>query len=287
MKNPFIYAIKNLWLSKWVSLVAVLSMGVCFLIITIVAIGLYNLNILSKKLSNKAAVVIYLREGTPQSQITQFIDSLKMQGIFSKIQFISKEEALKEMKDLIEPSLTEIIGYNPLSDTIEAFIKEEQLNNLDNITKELKKTAFVEDVYYPTKIIYTLKTLKVTFWNLGIVIFSLLGLSISFMIYVTVKNHYWKKGDEIEILKLLGATPSYIRFPFLVEGGLLGFSGALIATLSIFLIYFILYSNPVMEFMPAISNLVLPIETFFVLPLSGFILGIISAFLALGKIKYQ
>lgn len=287
MNNSLIYAIKSLWLNKWSTLMAVLSIGVCFFIITIIGIGLYNLNIFTKKLSNKAALVIYLKNGLSGEEITQFTEALQQRGVFSKIKFISKEDALKEMKDIIEPKLIELIGFNPLSDTVEAYIKDEKLNILEEITKELKNYKYVEDVYYPSNIVNIIKTLKITLWNLGIVILSLLGLSIFFIIYATVKNHYWKKGEEIEILKLLGATPSYIRYPFLTEGALLGLIGSLIATLSIFFLYFILYSKETTDYLPAISQLILPVEVFYLLPSTGLFLGVISALIALGKIKYQ
>ncbi|MCX7988440.1 MAG: permease-like cell division protein FtsX [Thermodesulfovibrio sp.] len=287
MNNYLGYAIKNLWTNKWSTLMAILSIAVCFFIITLIAIGLYNLNIFTKKLSNKAAMVIYLKNGLSQTEIAQFTESLQQKNVFSKIKFISKEEALKEMKDIIEPSLIELIGFNPLSDTVEAFIKDEKLNTLEEIKKELKNHKYVEDIYYPTNIINILKMLKITLWNLGIVILSLLGLSIFFIIYATVKNHYWKKEEEIEILKLLGATPSYIRYPFLTEGGLLGIAGSLIAALSIFFLYFILYSKEMIDYLPAISQLILPTEVFYLLPSAGMLLGIISSLIALGKIRYQ
>lgn len=287
MNSAIVYAIKSLWSNKWSTLIAMLSIGVCFFIITLIGIGLYNLNIFTKKISNKAALVIYLKNGVSQTEISQFKESLEKKDVFSKIRFISKEDALKEMKELIEPSLIELIGFNPLSDTVEAFIKDDKFNKLEEISKELKNHKYVEDVYYPSNIIYALKTLKITIWNLGILILSLLGLSILFIIYATVKNHYWKKGEEIEILKLLGATPSYIRYPFLTEGGLLGLAGSILATVAIFLIYFVLYSKETVSYIPAISNLVLPLEVFYLLPSAGLLLGVISAFLALGKIRYQ
>ncbi len=287
MNSALVYAIKSLWSNKWSTLIAMLSIGVCFFIITLIGIGLYNLNIFTKKISNKAALVIYLKNGISQAEIEQFKESLEKKEVFSKIRFISKEDALKEMKELIEPSLIELIGFNPLSDTVEAFIKDDKFNKLEEISKELKNHKYVEDIYYPSNIIYALKILKITIWNLGILILSLLGLSILFIIYATVKNHYWKKGEEIEILKLLGATPSYIRYPFLTEGGLLGLAGSILATASIFLIYFVLYSKETVSYIPAISNLVLPVEVFYLLPSAGLLLGVISAFLALGKIRYQ
>lgn len=287
MNKSFIYAIKSLWASKWSSLMAILSIGVCFFIISIIVAGLYNINIFTKKLSSKAALVIYLKDGLTDNDIKEFRGILQKKEVFSTIRFISKEEALKEMRDIVEPKLIELIGFNPLSDTIEAYIKEQKLNALEEITNELKAHRYVEDVYYPSNIIYALKTLRITLWNLGLIILSLLGLSVLFIIYATVKNHYWKKGEEIEILKLLGATPSYIRLPFLTEGGLLGLAGSSIATMSLVVIYFVLQSKEVVKYLPAISHFVLPIEFFYILPSAGLLLGVVSAFFALGKIRYQ
>lgn len=287
MNKSFIYAIKSLWASKWSTLMAILSIGVCFFIISIIIVGLYNINIFTKKLSSKAALVIYLKDGLTDNDIKEFKGLLQKKDVFSTIRFISKEEALKEMRDIVEPKLIELIGFNPLSDTIEAYIKEQKLNALEEITNEFKAHRYVEDVYYPSNIIYALKTLRITLWNLGLIILSLLGLSVLFIIYATVKNHYWKKGEEIEILKLLGATPSYIRLPFLTEGGLLGLAGSSIATMSLVIIYFVLQSKEVVKYLPAISHFVLPIEFFYILPSTGLLLGVVSAFFALGKIRYQ
>ncbi|MDI1472429.1 permease-like cell division protein FtsX [Thermodesulfovibrio sp. 1176] len=287
MKSPLQSAIKNLWLSKWSTLMAIVSIGVCFFIVTAVLIGLYNLDIFSKKLSSKATIVIYIKNEIPETEIYQFINKLKETGFFTKIQYISKEDALKEMQNIIEPSMIELIGYNPLSNTVEAFIKDEKIEKIEEITQNIKKSDLVEDVYYPSKIIYALKTLKITLWNLGVIIFCFLSLAILFIIYATVKNHYWKKTEEIEILKLLGATPSYIRYPFITEGGILGLLGSLLATISIVIIYFFLHSKNVIEFLPAITQLVFPFEILYILPCIGLLLGVASSFVALGKIKYQ
>lgn len=287
MNNAFTYAIKSLWANKWSSLIAMLSIGICFFIITLIGMGLYNLNVFTKNLSSKAALVIYLKNDISELDISQFIEGLNKKGIFSRINFISKEQALKEMRDLIEPSLIELIGFNPLADTVEAFLKDDKFNKLEELTKELKNHPYVEDVYYPSKVIYALKTLKITIWNLGVLVLSLLSISILFIIYATVKNHYWKKEEEIEILKLLGATPSYIRYPFLTEGALLGLIGSLLAILLFMFLFIVLYSKETFNYLPAIKNIVLPLEVFYLLPPIGFLLGVSSAFIALGKIKYQ
>ncbi|MGB9710114.1 MAG: cell division protein FtsX [Thermodesulfovibrio sp.] len=287
MKMQLQSAIKGLWFNRWSSLLCMVSIGICFFIFTAVFLLLYNLEIFTKKLSEKAAIVIYIKEGTTQDETSSMIANLKKMGVFSKIQYISKDEALNEMKDLIDPALIQLIGYNPLSDTVEAFIKEENLKNIEEITKKIKEIKIVDDVYYPTKIISGLKTIKVTMWNFAIAVLCFISIAILFIIYATVKSFYWKKTEEIEILKLLGATPSFIRLPFLIEGGIIGLGGSIFATVLIILIYFALHSKDILTYLPAVTQIVFPVEVFYVLPVFGVIFGMLSSFFALGKIKYQ
>lgn len=287
MKRHFKSAIKGLWVNRWSTLIATVCIGICFFIITGVFLMLYNLELFTKKLSTKAAIVIYLKEGVDQSEITRLMEELKKMGVFFRLQYISKDEALREMKNLIDPGLIEMIGYNPLFDTVEAFLKEENLQSIEGIVKNIKSLEYVEDVYYPARIISGLKIIRVTVWNFGLAIFFLLLLAVLFIVYATVKSLYWKKTEEIEILKLLGATPSYIRMPFLIEGGILGLGGAIFAGVFMISLYFILHTKNISEFLPAVSRIVFPVEIFYILPLCGIILGMLSSFFALGRIKYN
>ncbi|GAB5045867.1 cell division protein FtsX [Thermodesulfovibrio sp. TK110] len=287
MKAHIQSAIKGMWFNRWSTLLAIISIGICFFILTGVFLLLYNLEIFTKKLSEKAAIVIYLKDNTTQAETSLIISELKKMGVFSRIQYISKDEALKEMKNLIDPQLIELIGYNPLSNTVEAFIKEENLQNINDVTKKIKAMEMVDDVYYPAQIITGLKTIRVTLRNLAVVVAFLISIAILFIIYATVKSFYWKKTEEIEILKLLGATPSYIRFPFLIEGGILGLGGSVFAVVLVILIYFSLHSKDISAYMPAITQIAFPFEIFYTLPVFGIVFGMLSSFFALGKIKYQ
>ncbi|MEN2993731.1 MAG: permease-like cell division protein FtsX [Thermodesulfovibrio sp.] len=286
MKTHLKSAINGLWLNKWSTLLSVISLGICFFILTGFFMILYNVEIFTKRLSTKAAIVIYLKDQTKPTEISAMIDQLKKMGVFSNIKYISKDEAIKEMKNIIDPSIIELIGYNPLSDTVEAFIKEESLQDIERITDSIKKMQIVDDVYYPAKIIGALKMIKITLWNLAVVGFFLISTAILFIVYATIKNFYWKKTEEIEILKLLGATPSYIRFPFLIEGGVIGLGGTIFAGFLLFLLYLLLNSRSFSEFLPAVTQIEFPVDILVLMPIFGISLGVLSSFFALGKIKY-
>ncbi len=280
-------AIKGLWSNKYPALVATISIGIYFFIITCFFALLYNLEIFTKKLSTKASIVIYLKNDTKEEEVSSLMNELKRMQSFSSLRYISKEDALKEMRDIIDPELIKLIGYNPLSDTVEVFIKDESLQNIDSIVEKIKKFQSVEEIYYPAKIITGLKIIRATVLNLGGTAFILLSVAVLFIIYATVQSFYWKKTEEIEILKLLGATPSYIRYPFLIEGGLIGLIGAIWAEIALLVVYFVLHFQNISTFLPAINQLVFPYEIFYFLPITGVLFGMFSSFFALGKIKYQ
>lgn len=287
MKAHIQSAIKDLWSNRWVTLLSTLTVAVCFFIISGISIFLYNLDIFTKKLSTKAAVVIFLNDSATTEQTNQLIQQLKTKGVFSKIQYVSKEKALNEMKDIVEPSLIDLIGYNPLFNTIEAYLKDETLLKVEDVVKEIKGYQFVDDVYYPTNIVTGLKLLRITIWNLAVGVFILLTVSVLFVVYSTIKSFYWKKTEEIEILKLLGATPSYIRLPFLIEGAAVGLVGSIFSEFFIFIIYFFLQTKHIGEVLPIFTQVVIPVEIFYGLPIFGFTSGIVSSFLSIGKIRYQ
>ncbi len=287
MKEHIKSAIKGLWINRYSVLIATVSIGICFFTITCFFALLYNLENFTKKLTTKASIVIYLKSDTKTDEISSLMNELKKMQSFSSLRYISKEDALKEMKDIIDPELIKLIGYNPLSDTIEAFIKDESLQDIDRIVDKIKSFQSVEEIYYPTNVIVGLKMIRTVLLNLFGAIFFLLSIAILFIIYAIVQSFYWKKTEEIEVLKLLGATPSYIRFPFLIEGGLIGFVGAIWALIASLGVYFVFHLKNISFFLPSISQLEFPTEIFYVLPILGIFLGMLSSFIAIGRIKYQ
>lgn len=287
MRNHFSSALRSLWLSRWSTLFAVLSIGVSLFIVTVIFLGYYNIELFTRNLSGRVALVVYLKDGTPSKEISKFIEEQKNSGFFSKVKYITREEALNDLKNWIEPSLIELIGFNPLWDSVELFLNDEKLNEVEAIAEKLKSNTIVEDVYYPSKVISFLRTLKMTLYNLGVAVLALLLGSVLFIVYSTVKNHYWRKFEEIEILKLLGATPSYIRLPFMVEGGLIGLLGGFIATVAIISISIFIKSKNFIDFLPFLAQVVFPIEFVLPLPVFGLFLGVVASIFSLGKIRYQ
>jgi cell division transport system permease protein len=112
-------------------------------------------------------------------------------------------------------------------------------------------------------------------------------IAIIFITYNTIKIFFYRRKDEIETLKLLGATKGFIRMPFLIEGLFIGVFGGIIGALALFGIHSLIVFKGV-EFMPSIKAIIIsvPLQIYMSVPVLGAIMSFIGSFIAVGKIKY-
>ncbi|MGD1075598.1 MAG: FtsX-like permease family protein [Thermodesulfovibrionales bacterium] len=108
---------------------------------------------------------------------------------------------------------------------------------------------------------------------------------IIFICYSTVKILFYRRKEEIETLKLLGATRGFIRTPFLVEGGIIGIIGACMSLATILFFYQSIFKKLTVT-APLFTAVVLPPAVILFLPAAGLFLGITGALIAIGRIRF-
>jgi cell division transport system permease protein len=121
----------------------------------------------------------------------------------------------------------------------------------------------------------------------SIVFGTAIFIAVTFITYSTIKILLHRRKEEIETLKLLGASKSFIRLPFLIEGFFIGALGGILSSLVILGLYsFITYK--LVEFLPAIKFIVtsLPLQIYLVIPFTGAMMSLLGSFIAIGKIRY-
>jgi cell division transport system permease protein len=112
-----------------------------------------------------------------------------------------------------------------------------------------------------------------------------LSAGIIFVCYSTVKILFYRRTEEIETYKLLGATRSFIRLPFLIEGAFLGTAGGVAGLLGILSFNYLVLMRLSLS-MPLIRKILFPTDLFLLLPFIGLFLGVTGAAIALGRIRY-
>ncbi|MBQ2745737.1 MAG: permease-like cell division protein FtsX [Lachnospiraceae bacterium] len=237
LKQGFI----NIKRNKLFSLASVGTIAACIFLIGLFYAVLANLQYIVKSAEDNVAVVIFFDYESTQEQKDAIEESIKKRAEFGTLTYVSAEEAWEEYKELYfkdAPELAE--GFkddNPLANSDSFRV------TLNDISMQDEFVDFVEDLEGVRKVNYsdtTADTLEdfgkmVGFVSVAIIII-LLAVGI-FLISNTVMIGIAVRKEEIGIMKLMGAKDLFIRMPFMVEGVMIGITGAAIPLLVLVMIY--------------------------------------------------
>jgi cell division transport system permease protein len=274
---------KNIRRSPYQALAAILIMTLTFLAISFFTFLLVGSSKVINYFESKPQVTAFFVNGVKQSDINSLENSLKATGKIASIKFVSQDEALKIYREQNknDPLLLDLVTADVLPASFE--ISTAQIEDLATISNQLNKSSIVSDVIYQKDVVSTLTSWTSAIRKIGIVLIVLLSLVSIFIMVTIIGIKISQKKADIEIMKLIGATNWYIRWPFLTEGVIYGLVGALvgwvIATAGL------LYATPFLEsFLKGIP--VLPVAYVDLLILLGLelvfavFLGAVSSFLA-------
>lgn len=288
MSYPFRSAFRSLCREKWINILSIFTVASSLLIVTLTLFFLYNLDLFSRRLPERFSMMVYLKDSLSDEEGRQVLGTLQKRPEVAGATYIPKESALRELKQTLKesPHVLDGLDENPLPSSVELKLKQDFVTaaTASRVSDEIRKLPGVESVYYGEKIAEAIHALKRSAQNIGLIIFFTVSLGVVFVAYSTVKILFYRKREEIEIIKLLGATGGFIRMPFLIEGGVIGLMGGVIGVIGAFLFYFALtYRLSVV--IPLLKTLVFPLETLFVLPLVGVVLGVIGSAIAIGRLR--
>jgi cell division transport system permease protein len=284
-------ASKSLWHEKWINFLTILSISVSLLIISAFVTITLNVDTILQKWSKSFGLVVYLNEELTREAENTLKTIFAQDADIIDVKYISKDEALVDLKMLLGESapILEDIGENPLPSSFELKLKSEMLKPaiVERKASELEKMSGIEDVQYGEKWLSSLNTvsriMKISVTFLGIAIF----IALIFITYNTIKIFFYRRKEEIETLKLLGATRTFIRMPFLIEGLFIGLLGGIIGSFALFGAQSFIAVRGA-EFLPSFKAITisLPTHIYLYIPLTGAVMSIIGSFFAVGKIRY-
>ncbi len=282
-------ALRSLWHEKWINLLSMVTIAMGLLVIAVVAASIYNINLFTKKLPEKFFIIAYLKDGLDEQQTQRLISSIKGQSFVEKVKYISKDDALKELKASLKDADYIVAGLdeNPLPASVEIRLKKNAVGPqmVKTIADSLKKMEGIDDVQYGEKFLLSLHSIKSGTETIGLILTGVMVSGIIFICYSTVKILFYRRREEIETLKLLGATRGFIRTPFVIEGSVIGVAGGIISALIAFAFYYgIVYRLGAT--VPIMRVVVFPVEMLYSLPATGLFLGITGSLIAMGRIKF-
>lgn len=189
-------------------------------------------------LESQVQISVYLKDDLSQEEITKTKETLsKIEGL-QDIKFTSREEAMKKFKERLGDQqflLDALDDTNPLPDSFSLTVTSpEQVKTIADTASALDS---VESASYSQDIINHLFNLTHLIRLIGVALIILLTGAAIFIISNTIRLTVFARRKEIAIMKYVGATDWFIRWPFLLEGICLGFIGGGLATIFLYIVY--------------------------------------------------
>ena len=285
----FRLAVQSILHEKWIYLLSMVTIAASLLFTTVTVLSVYTLDSATKNLPEKFSVMLYLSDMTSQQERDNIISFAQKDRAVEKAVFIPKDQALKELKSTLKDSafILEGLGENPLPDSIEIKFKSDAVGpeSVQRLTNSMKDIKGVQEIEYGEQFLSAVHSLRTGLKTVGMTIVIIMSIGMLFVCYSTVKILFYRKEREIETYKLLGATKGFIRTPFLIEGAVIGFAGGLLSLAGILSLYYVLILRLSSTF-PLLKLIVFPIDLSFAIPLSGLLIGMAGAAIAIGRIRY-
>lgn len=235
-KYIFKQGFTGLWRNRGMTVASISSVAASLMILGLVITLVLNItNAASLAQMQFDEIQIYLQDDLSLEEIESVGKEIeRIEGI-SYITYETKERALEKMKEKWgeQGYLLETLEENPLPNSY--IIQVENLESADSVVSGLKSLQGIDEIKYYKELVDQLLNVAKFIRTVGLAIISILVLVAIFIISNTIKLALNARRQEIEIMKDVGATNWFIRWPFLLEGMLLGVIGA---ALSVGIVYF-------------------------------------------------
>ncbi|MFP3870885.1 MAG: permease-like cell division protein FtsX [Syntrophobacteria bacterium] len=269
-------ALENLRLNPLLSLVTLSTIAISLTILGLFALIYLNLQNVLHHWGDEFHLTVYLHEGLSAEQTQELRRKLAEWPAVQETTYISKVKALARFRSQLGEygGILEGLEENPLPASLELKIQSDfsRNENIEGFANRLERLPGVAEVQYGKKWLARLRIFLDVVKLVGITVGGLLLLATIFVVSNTIKLTFYSRQEELEIMRLVGATDFFIKAPFVIEGLLQGLVGAGLAAAGLLLLMLLVF-----------SHLDVPLR-FTVMPGSLPSFSLVSGFLALGML---
>ena len=218
---------RNVWVNRLMSLASITVLMACLVIIGLGAMLFFNINSLLDNIESQNVIMVYVQDGTGDADVQNMETTIKKMDNVESCVFVSKEDAFKaQLEDMGSDAELLKDMENPLPDAFKVSVKD--MTHFNETVGELRAMSNIETVRENGDVADKLVNIRqgVTIVIAGMV--ALLFIVSLFIIANTIRITMFSRKLEISIMKAVGATNWFIRWPFMVEGILLGLFSAIL-----------------------------------------------------------
>lgn len=233
-------ALANISENRLVHLIGIGTMAIAFLIFDVFLLVFLNINYWIEEQGSSLTMSIYFKGNADKVAVERVTEELLQYPEVTVKEFISKSDAMRNLKKRLgdKAGLLDGLKDNPLPASLEIILSGGKTEDFPRQLKtRLERLEVVDEVHYSHEWIEKIQAIMGAVRLIGIIFGGLLFLAALFIIINTIKLTIYSRHDEVEILKLVGATNRLVKAPFLIEGSIQGLLGGLTALVILFLCY--------------------------------------------------
>ncbi len=227
----------------WIS--TVISISLVLLLVGVAALLLVNARSVSDYFKENLQISVMMKQEVEEDEAREYVSELDSLPFIRSTRFVSKEQGIAEMEEMLGEDFLNVFESSPIPVSVDVTLKAEYVSadSLAKVKAVIGKSPLVDEVVYQQSLVEKLNTnLRKISLVLGVFIFLLLFISFV-LINNTVRLNVFSKRFTIHTMRLVGATKSFIKGPFLVQAVFQGLFSALLATLMLLGILFFIRSE--------------------------------------------
>ncbi len=281
-------ALKSVIHHGWMSIASVAVVSITLLILGSFIVVNYNVTLMTDDIKEQVQIVVYIDDETGEYTRRELQRALVAHPDLEEVRFVSKEEAMERLKRQMGDRAFLLEGYeeedrNPLRDSYELRTTvPEEIIRVANEVKDYRGVGYVD---YGSGVVEPLFQFTGVIRWIGLAFMAGLAVTAVFLISHTIRLTVYIRRKEIMIMKYVGATDWFIRWPFIFEGLILGLLGAVVPLVIIFYSYqgatqwmsgniYFISLLPVEEIMPQLVQILL---------ILGVVLGVLGSAISVRK----
>lgn len=277
---------KSIRRNGFMSFASISTVAVSLLVLGMFLLIFLNTNNLAKYLESQVQISVYMQDEATSDDLSAMQKELTGLPGVQKVTLITKEEALERFKERLgdQEQLLDSLGKdNPFPNSFD--VQVDNPERIKEITPQINELSKVETAKFGQEVVEHLFQLTKILRFGGIVLVVFLSMATLFIISNTIRLTVFARRKEVVIMKYVGATDWFIRWPFLLEGMTLGFFGAVIANILINSTYGALLSriHATLAFLPLLPAYPLLTYVSLFLLLAGTGIGALGSYISLRK----
>jgi cell division transport system permease protein len=266
--------------TKLSTAISIITIGISLLLLGIFAVISINTSRFIEMLRAKVEMEAFLQEPIGREQIGKLVNRvLAVDGVDSLI-FVSKEDAARVFKDEFGEDIKKILDFNPLPPSFKIYIKPEYrtASGAEKIYNELIAIGSIDEIIYRKELLELIDRRTKTINNVTLGLGLLISLSAILLVSNTIRLAIYAKRKLIRTMELVGATWTFIRLPFLIEGVIQGILGGAMASA---LLYGVLEYSARLLASDFATYIHMPTPFYAGVVATGLVLGLIGAIISI------